>query len=450
MDGQLLVRLYNVGLGDCIYLRVPDQRKEAHILIDCGNKFAELKLLGERIADLKKELPEAGGGKKRLDLLVVTHPHEDHHKGFEAEFFKDLKIERIWLSPAFNRLDPKAQGFHALQAAARRALTGLSQALSSHPETALNDMKAEVDDLLSLTKEEAIEMLCRGLPQANGIQPLYVTADTPKEDLKIFEDPAIQLKVLGPMSDIDNYYLGGDGLANTPSNLAPQGMADGYRALFIHPNSAEVKPPGNISAQDFKQLRERMQVNALAAAEVAGHAVNNLSVVLLLEWHGRRLLFPGDAEWNGADGGEVKAGRSNGSCNVMWMERKAELSKPLDFLKIGHHGSENATPWTGKNVKGMEHPINQILDALLPVPKGRKAPKARAVASTLRTKKWPSIPDGELLAEIGKRVANARTAYHEPKSDKSVPDNTAQPQRTDLENQATGKPVDFIELSFTR
>ena len=23
MDGQLLVRMYNVGLGDCIYLRVP-------------------------------------------------------------------------------------------------------------------------------------------------------------------------------------------------------------------------------------------------------------------------------------------------------------------------------------------------------------------------------------------------------------------------------------------
>ena len=87
MDSQLLVRIYNVGLGDCIYLRVPDEQKDVHILIDCGNKFGELELLGKHIADLKKELPDAGQGKKRLDLLVVTHPHEDHHKGFEEDFF---------------------------------------------------------------------------------------------------------------------------------------------------------------------------------------------------------------------------------------------------------------------------------------------------------------------------------------------------------------------------
>ena len=121
---------------------------------------------------------------------------------------------------------------------------------------------------------------------------------------------------------------------------------------------------------------------------------NNLSVVLLLEWHGRRLLFPGDAEWSGSYGGEVKKGRSNGSWNVMWQERKADLSLPLDFLKIGHHGSENATPWTPPDEKtGQEHPISQILDALLPRPAPGAHPTARAVASTMRTSRWPSIPD---------------------------------------------------------
>ena len=443
MDGQLLVRMYNVGLGDCIYLRVPDKNKDVHILIDCGNKFSELSLLGERIAELKRELPPADQGRKRLDLLVVTHPHEDHHKGFEDEFFKDLKIEHIWLSPAFNRLDPKAQGFHALQDAARRALTGLS-------ETALGDIKAEVDDLLRLSKDEAIETLNHSLPEKSGITPLYVSADTPAEKLKIFDDPKIELKVLGPMGDIDKYYLGGEGLPNAVSAGTSQELADGYNAMFSAPKSAEIKPPRNISAQDFKQLTGRMHANALAAAEVAGHAVNNLSVVLLLEWHGRRLLFPGDAEWNGADKGALKEGRSNGSWNVMWKERKDDLSEPLDFLKIGHHGSENATPWTGKKSKvGEEHPINQILDALLPRPQGNKAPKAQAVASTERTERWPSIPDAALLAEIGSRVANARKVYKEVStSPKAAKANTPQPQRTDLEDQSTGGPVDCIEVTF--
>jgi hypothetical protein len=314
---------------------------------------------------------------------------------------------------------------------------------------ALGDMKVEVEELLSLSKAEAIDMLCNTLPQNNGIQPLYVSADTPPEQLKVFADPAIQLKVLGPMGDIDAYYLGGEGLLNALTGLAPQGMADGYQALFLKPDALEVKSPRNISTQDFKKLRSRIHTNALAAAEVAGHAVNNLSVVLLLEWHGKRLLFPGDAEWDEAFKGEVKAGRANGSWNVMWKERKAELSSPLDFLKIGHHGSENATPWKppDKNT-GAEHPINQILDALLPRPIGAEMPKARAVASTQRTKKWASIPDPALIEEIGKRVANASTQYVEDPDRTHVPAGVPQPQRTDLEEQVTGMPVPFIEIRF--
>ena len=183
MDGKLLVRVYNVGLGDCIYLRVPDKARDVHILIDCGNKFNTLELLGRRIAELKPDLPDVGNGQKRLDLLVVSHPHEDHHKGFEEVFFEGIQIERIWLSPAFDRLNPQAQGFHSLKEAAQRALTSLSA-------FAAGDMKAEVEELLSLSKKEAVDLLCKGLNK--GIKPLYVTADTPPEQLKIFDTPLVR------------------------------------------------------------------------------------------------------------------------------------------------------------------------------------------------------------------------------------------------------------------
>ena len=441
MDGKLLVRMYNVGLGDCIYLKVPDQNKDVHILIDCGNKFSDLDLLGQHIGELQEELPDAGGGKKRLDLLVVTHPHEDHHKGFEEEYFKDFKIERLWLSPAYDRENQNAQGFHALQGAAQRALESLSgMALGE-------DLKEEVAELLSLSKSEAIEMLTTTLPEANGIEPLYASADTPQDQLAIFEDPAIRLKVLGPMNDIDHYYLGGDGLQISTTGLDSKGLADEYAALFQPPENVELQFPQNIGSQDFKLLRDRVNPYALAAAEIAGHATNNLSVVLLLEWHRRRLLFPGDAEWKKAFKGQFKVGRTNGSWNVMWQERKDELSQPLDFLKIGHHGSENATPWTAK-----EHPINDILDALLPLPQAGQPPTAQAVASTERTSRWPSIPDPALMEEIGKRVANARTEYKEDPKRKHVPSGKPQPPRTDLEAQLTGtpnEPVPYIEIEFS-
>jgi len=445
MDDQLLVRVYNVGLGDCIYLRVPDLKlqRNVHILVDCGNKFGSMDELEKCIADVKEHLPEAEAGKKRLDLLVVSHPHEDHHKGFEKEFFQGIKIEHIWLSPAFDLENPQAKGFRALKSAALRALKPLD-GLSG---LALEQMQPEIQELLSLSKSEAIEMLNDNLPNQNGIQPLYVTADTPEEQLKIFDDPAIKLKVLGPMSDIDRYYVGGAGLMTPSGELTPDSLAERYQAIYPDPGSVEVKPPKNISSQDFKLLRGSIQASALAAASVVGDAENNLSAVLLLEWHGKRLLFSGDAEWKGAYAGAVQPGSSNGSWNVMWQERKADLSQPLDFYKIGHHGSENATPWKPPDPKsGKEHPINEILNRLLPKPADGEQTKAYAVASTKRTSRWPSIPNAALLEEIGKRVANARTEYVEKKGKTSVKAHVPQPPRTDLERQLTHKPVPFIEI----
>ena len=147
----------------------------------------------------------------------------------------------------------------------------------------------------------------------------------------------------------------------------------------------------------------------------------------------------------------MKRGRSNGSWNVMWQERKADLSHPLDFLKIGHHGSVNATPWAPPNEKTQaEHPISQILDALLPRPAAGAQPTAMAVASTLRTTRWPSIPDPALMAEIGSRVANARTEYVEDASRTHVPAGKPQPQRTDLEAQVTRASVPYIEIFFPK
>jgi len=375
----------------------------------------------------------------------VTHPHEDHHKGFEEEFFSDLKIERIWLSPAYDRLNPNSQGFNALQNAAQRALQGLSG-------MALGELKSQVDELLSLTKSQAIQMLTTTLPLANGIEPVYVSADTTGDQIQIFDDPAIQLKVLGPMGDIDAYYLGGDGLQISTKEMTSQGLADEYQALFQFSEPGEIQAPTNISSQDFKLLQNRVHPYALAAAEIAGHVANNLSVVLLLEWHGRRLLFPGDAEWKKSFKGQVKSGSSNGSWNVMWLERKEALSQPLDFLKIGHHGSENATPWKPPHPQtGEEHPINQILNHLLPIPESGHSPRGLAVASTERTSRWPTIPDPELMVELGNRVANARREYVEDPQRIHVPADEPQPQRTDLEAQATQtpeEPVDFIEIKF--
>ncbi|MBI5951001.1 MAG: hypothetical protein HY865_05045 [Chloroflexi bacterium] len=430
MAEQLLVRMFNVGLGDCIYVRVPDKGSNVHILIDCGNKFSGMDLLQDAIANLENELPQNPDGTRNLDLLVVTHPHEDHHKGFEPNIFNNIKIKNIWLSPAFCELDEACKKKHvsskrlsALQAMAQNALSSMVE-VSPAGETKdyLEDM------LLSLSKAEAFDELNRNLPGKNGIKPKYVSADfkydgefKSQDVARLFKDQTTRIKILGPMSDIDKYYLSGNG---QPLHLALG--ADGGPAIQRANLNLieEVKPPRNISSQDFDLLRRGIQGNALAIAAIVGHAVNNLSVVLLLEWKGNRLLFPGDAEWEGSKI-EIKPNGGNGSWNVMWATQQKELSKPLDFLKVGHHGSENATPWA------KDHPISKVLDSLLPIPKGNKKRTAKAVISTQRTSRWPSIPAPALLMEIGARVVNAKDDYT---GDTKLGSGVLQPERTDQES----------------
>jgi beta-lactamase superfamily II metal-dependent hydrolase len=437
MDRKLLVRVYNVGLGDCIYVRVPDGTVDRHILIDCGNKFGTEAALKAAVDDLKTQLPEKG-----LDLLVVTHSHEDHVRGFDPKWFSDIKIGRIWLSAGMDPKHPQAEGARKLQAFAVTALT----ALLNSPRSGL---AATAASLMSLSKSDGIETVQVRLPKALGIKPQYVHADTPAKDLDLFSSTKISLKVLAPMRDIDHYYLGrtDESLLQFTGSRTALTATEAIGTAAAAGGTPAATVPANISRNDFDRLQRRLVDNAMGFVLKAGHLVNNTSVVLLLEWHGRRLLFTGDAEASESRGGVFTKGAANGSWNVMWHERKADLAKPLDFLKVGHHGSFNATPWAAEGDD--THPLNAMLDAMLPKPAPGKRPSAKAVISTERTNGYKTIPAPELLKRLGARVANTRR-YQESKSKGHfVAGNVDQPQRTDLEGQhaATGV-AGFIDVEF--
>ena len=115
MDDKLLVYVYNVGVGDCIYLRVPDRDengevRQRHIVVDCGTlqPNEDERLLKLAMTHIARLLPrDPATGRKRLDLLVVTHPHMDHIAGFGLEStarqWQRKQVDRLWLSAL---LDP--------------------------------------------------------------------------------------------------------------------------------------------------------------------------------------------------------------------------------------------------------------------------------------------------------------------------------------------------------
>lgn len=393
MGDPLLVRAYDVEVGDCFYVRIPgarvigDGRDDFHLLIDCGSKGSRT-LLAAAVAHLAQELPAAATpGKKRLDLLVVTHEHEDHIKGFDPDDFAGLQIDNIWLTAAMDEEHPQAErtlALHRFATAAMRRVAALGPALSPELEGLVS--------LFGIDNDGALDALKRGLPQASGVEPRYVHAGQTSDDLGLPIAGAF-LRVLAPERDIDRFYLGEE------ADERFRAMNGGI-AAFAAASTSDLQP-ANVSAADFRALRARMMSNAFAFAELASSVKNNTSVVLLIEWAGRRLLFVGDAEWEH----RYREGRQNGSWNVMWKERHDELARPVDFLKIGHHGSTNSTPWAEDGDETGEPA--RILDAILPRPAAGEAATAQALVSTLR-KNYETIPRSGLLAVIGRRIGNAR------------------------------------------
>ncbi len=123
MGDKLLIRAFDVGLGDCIYVRIPKARvlpggaiDDFHILIDCGTLNSS-KRTAPAVENLLPMLPAAAvPGKKRLDLLVVTHEHKDHMIGFDPVRFEKILIDHFWYSVAMDPDHPQAKQSAALHA----------------------------------------------------------------------------------------------------------------------------------------------------------------------------------------------------------------------------------------------------------------------------------------------------------------------------------------------
>ena len=101
-------------------------------------------------------------------------------------------------------------------------------------------------------------------------------------------------------------------------------------------------------------------------------AANNTSVVFCLEWNGWRLLFPGDAE------------------EKSWaiMNKNEQIKGPVDFLKIGHHGSHNGTP------------SGEILDKLLPLDGSPRYAAVCTCSDVYGDTPETAVPNEKTLAEL--------------------------------------------------
>lgn len=82
---------------------------------------------------------------------------------------------------------------------------------------------------------------------------------------------------------------------------------------------------------DLDHLHELAEAPVDRLALTLDSICNNTSLVILFRYRGKSLLFPGDAQWGSWQ-------------SWIGAEYSRQLIGAVDFLKVAHHGSENATP----------------------------------------------------------------------------------------------------------
>ena len=81
-DGKLLIRMLNIGQGDAILIQTAEQT----VLIDTSDLDEQDKLR----AELKK------AGVRKIDKLILTHPHADHIGGVEGVILPEYEVGTVY------------------------------------------------------------------------------------------------------------------------------------------------------------------------------------------------------------------------------------------------------------------------------------------------------------------------------------------------------------------
>lgn len=375
---RVRVRMYQVGFGDCFLVSVEydgplsDGRAERHLLIDFGTSHSPREGMARgRMADVAALIEAHTGG--QLDVLVVSHRHRDHLRGFEVaaggaimkrlapklvlrSWTEDPELSATADGPAAERA-PAAAGADGADGPAGDGAAGPISAASVRYAALIaqaqehvarlsglvgldEDIRTAAED--QLKNADAVALLDELSRDGRG-RYLYAGMDAGIADVI----PGLAATVLGPPTVDQDQRV-----AKQRENHPEYWLTALDASLRVAGSAADADTPAPVSLPPgpvrwlVDRLADQRSHSAARLVRDLDDALNNTSVILLLEVGDLTLLFPGDAQIE------------NWQHTLERLPRDAKLRDRLarvDLYKVGHHGSRNATPrslhalWKGRS-----------------------------------------------------------------------------------------------------
>jgi hypothetical protein len=366
---KVTIRTYQVGFGDCFLLTFNYGAKDRHVLIDFGTTGTPQHNDDQQLLAIAQDIQKQCNGK--LDAVVATHRHRDHIRGFDktkkygkivASLNPDLVLQP-WTEDPQAKTDATTATPGANKNLAQSnlllALDAMHQfsALAVEEGKSLSARGAGTADLVfvgedNLANKPAVENLAE-MGQAHE----YVNCGMATTLSQLL--PGVKIWILGPPTLKQSEAIKKESATNPDEFWQLQAGAQwqaqaNFWSLQVETVRKHVSDQplfdvrgtknGKGAKKDSFPLETRWfirKANAIRGDQLLGlvrildDAMNNTSVMLLLEINGKRLLFPGDAQlenWSYA----LKASPDQ--------KKFQQLLKSVELYKVGHHGSRNATP----------------------------------------------------------------------------------------------------------
>jgi len=396
-SGELRIRMYRVGFGDFFLMTVPTQKGPKHILIDCGvtsgkTGKGDIGTIKAAVAHMAKET------NGELELIIVTHRHKDHIIGFSRcpDVFKSMKVGAVWMSAWETEYDPNEEkGKKKSRAAAlQEEMASFALGLQQHMAASGAD-DPDMDEIMAML-ENATGFEPRQLGAAGGSEkksgkgkgggsnpaslaylkshkPQYYAKGDKPELPPVLQKAGLTAQILGPppLDAVDfmrlmdlakkgkGQYLG-DESSGTPGKFSP--FDKRWRVKYEAYTDSAFRAFERIPRQRFSKVLADADLRAAVksaepgaffmAAKTLDDFLNNQSLVILFTFKGKKLLFAGDAQ-----GGNWEYWMYGGTPTKepvldQILKESAGILGHLDFYKMGHHGSTNATPVTAVGALG--------------------------------------------------------------------------------------------------